>query len=128
MGADLVGYVASGLVLATFTARSMRTLRILAMLSNVTFICYGIIDSIIPVLCLHTIMLPLNIIRLVQLIAYGKRSRPGLWQICFHGWADWPIQKDRQRSAFETDNGRSALVRGTVSDGADQLCVYDTHT
>jgi uncharacterized protein YjiS (DUF1127 family) len=81
MGADLVGYLASGLVLLTFTAKSMLTLRILAILSNFTFICYGVIDSIIPVLCLHTILLPLNITRLIQLLGYGQSSRPGLrWE------------------------------------------------
>jgi hypothetical protein len=32
MGPDLVGYVASGLVLLTFTPKSMLTLRILAIL------------------------------------------------------------------------------------------------
>lgn len=69
MGPDLVGYVASGLVLLTFTAKSMLTLRILAILSNFAFIFYGIVDSIVPVLCLHAILLPLNIIRLAQLLA-----------------------------------------------------------
>ena len=34
MGPDLVGYVASGLVFLIFTAKSMLTLRILAILSN----------------------------------------------------------------------------------------------
>jgi len=53
MSPDLIGYVASGLVLLTFTARSMLTLRILAIISNFAFIGYGIADSIIPVLCLH---------------------------------------------------------------------------
>ena len=74
MGPDLVGYVASGLVLLTFTAKSMLTLRILAILSNFAFICYGIIDSIVPVLCLHAILLPLNITRLAQLLA-GASAR-----------------------------------------------------
>jgi len=50
MGPDLVGYVASGLVFLIFTAKSMLTLRILAILSNFEFLCYGIIVSIIPVL------------------------------------------------------------------------------
>ena len=50
MGPDLVGYVASGLVLLTFTPKSMLTLRILAILNNCEFLCYGIIDFIIPVL------------------------------------------------------------------------------
>jgi uncharacterized protein YjiS (DUF1127 family) len=104
MGADLVGYVASGLVLATFTAQSMRTLRILAILSNVTFICYGLIDFIIPVLCLHTILLPLNIIRLVQLLAHGKSSRPSLW----------PIGEDRWRITPKTEGQEEHVRRPAV--------------
>jgi hypothetical protein len=84
MGPELVGYIASGLVLLTFTAKSMLTLRILAILSNFAFIFYGIIDSITTVLCLHAILLPLNITRLAQLLACRKRSRPGLWQIRSH--------------------------------------------
>jgi hypothetical protein len=68
-------------VLLTFAVNSMLTLRILAILSNVAFTSYGIIDSIIPVLCLHAILLPLNITRLAQLLV----SQPGLWQIRSHG-------------------------------------------
>jgi uncharacterized protein YjiS (DUF1127 family) len=77
MAPDLLGYVASGLVLLTFTAKNMLTLRILAIFSNFAFICYGIIDSIRPVLCLHAILLPLNLTRLVQLRADPKPSRSG---------------------------------------------------
>ena len=73
MDPDLIGYLASGLVLLTFTAKSMLTLRILAILSNFAFICYGIIGSIIPVLCLHLILLPLNVTRLAQLLPYCER-------------------------------------------------------
>ena len=73
MDPDLIGYLASGLVLLTFTAKNMLTLRILAILSNFAFICYGIIDSIIPVLCLHLILLPLNVTRLAQLLPYCER-------------------------------------------------------
>jgi hypothetical protein len=64
---ELVGYVASGLVLLTFTTKRMRPLRIVAILSNLAFIGYGILDDIVPVLGLHLILLPLNIFRLYQL-------------------------------------------------------------
>jgi hypothetical protein len=87
MGSDLVGYLASGLVLLTFTAKSMLALRILGILSNFAFISYGIIDAITPVLCLHAILLPLNIVRLAQILASGAapanrlsgRVPPGEW-------------------------------------------------
>lgn len=64
---ECVGYVASGLVLLTFTTKSMRPLRSLAILSNLAFIAYGVLDDIIPVVALHLILLPLNIFRLMQL-------------------------------------------------------------
>lgn len=115
MGIDLVGYVASALVLATFTAQSMLTLRILAILSNFTFICYGIIDSIIPVLCLHTILLPVNITRLFQLLGYGKSSRSGLWQIRSRGVsADWPIEEDHLGISSKTE-GQEEHTRRPVA-------------
>jgi uncharacterized protein YjiS (DUF1127 family) len=108
MGTDLVGYVASGLVLLTFTAKSMITLRILAILSNVAFVCYGVIDSIIPVLCLHTILLPVNIARLYQVLAYDKSSRPVLWQ---GSSADWPIAQDRWGGASKTEGREEHACR-----------------
>ena len=88
MDPDLIGYLASGLVLLTFTAKSMLTLRILAILSNFAFICYGIVDSIIPILCLHLILLPLNVTRLVQLLPYCVRPASGFLAHPFT-WLGW---------------------------------------
>ena len=73
---EIVGYAASGLVLLTFTTKHMRPLRLLAILSNIAFISYGILDDIAPVLSLHLILLPLNIFRLLQL----KHRRCYTWQ------------------------------------------------
>jgi hypothetical protein len=67
ISSEVVGYVASGLVLLTFTTKSMRPLRIIAILSNLAFIAYGMLDEIVPVLGLHLMLLPLNIFRLSQL-------------------------------------------------------------
>jgi hypothetical protein len=66
-GTDIVGYIASGLVLLTFTTKEMRSLRIMAILSNLAFIAYGLLDEILPVLALHVILFPLNVYRLAQL-------------------------------------------------------------
>ena len=89
MDPDLIGYLASGLVLLTFTAKSMLTLRILAILSNFAFICYGSIGSIIPVLCLDLILLPLNVTRLVQLLSYCVRPASGFLAhpLTWLGWS-----------------------------------------
>jgi CRP/FNR family transcriptional regulator, cyclic AMP receptor protein len=64
---DTVGYLAAGLVLATFCMRSMGTLRMAAIASNLAFIAYGYVGSLAPVLLLHVLLLPVNIYRLLQL-------------------------------------------------------------
>jgi len=63
---NVLGYAASSAVLATFCMKTMRPLRILAVGSNVLFACYGFLDGIYPVLILHIILFPINLMRLVQ--------------------------------------------------------------
>jgi CRP/FNR family transcriptional regulator, cyclic AMP receptor protein len=65
---ELSGYVASTLVLLTFMSRDMRLLRILAILSNIAFIIYGVLEWLPPVLILHAVLLPLNFVRLEELL------------------------------------------------------------
>jgi hypothetical protein len=74
---DALGYLAAGLVLATFCAKSMLRLRILAIGSNLAFLTYAIGAGLWPILLLHAVMLPLNLLRLRQVI--GELSpEPGL--------------------------------------------------
>src|SRR5580704_8841133 len=63
--ADWLGYAASLAVLATFLMRTMRPLRLVAILSNILFVAYGYIDHIQPVFLLHLTLLPINLWRLV---------------------------------------------------------------
>ena len=65
---DAIGYLASLLVLGSFVSVSMIPLRILAILSNVAFIIYGLQDHLAPVLTLHMALLPVNVCRLSQLV------------------------------------------------------------
>lgn len=65
MSPDLVGYIASGLVLLTFTAKNMLTLRILAILHS--FVMELLTP--LPQFWSYPILLPLNIARLTQLLA-----------------------------------------------------------
>lgn len=74
---DVVGYLAAGLVLATFCTRSMSTLRLMALASNVAFITYGYSANLIPVLILHAVLLPVNTYRLLQLFGLSLRPRAG---------------------------------------------------
>ena len=64
---DGIGFAAAGLVLTTFYMRSMIALRWVAIASNLAFIAYGYLENLPPVLLLHLLLLPLNILRLAQL-------------------------------------------------------------
>ncbi|HEX6720939.1 MAG TPA: hypothetical protein VF107_05190 [Burkholderiaceae bacterium] len=71
---ELLGYAAAGLVLATFSARSITTLRMLAIASNVLFVAYAAGTHLLPVLILHALLLPINLARLLQALAEKRRS------------------------------------------------------
>jgi hypothetical protein len=65
---NLLGYAASASVLATFCMNTMVPLRAVAICSNVLFAVFGALTHIYPVLILHLILLPVNIVRLVQVL------------------------------------------------------------
>jgi hypothetical protein len=68
MMTDLAGYIASTMVLLTFMTKDMRLLRILGIFSNIAFISYGVLAWLPPVLCLHLLLLPVNVLRLRSLL------------------------------------------------------------
>lgn len=70
---DLLGYAAAGLVLATFSFRSITALRSVAIVSNLLFIAYAAFAHLLPVLVLHALLLPLNLLRLRQDLALPER-------------------------------------------------------
>jgi hypothetical protein len=70
-----IGYLASLLVLATFSMRDMVSLRVVAIASNVAFIAYGALAGISPVLLLHVVLLPVNMLRLAESVRSALRCR-----------------------------------------------------
>jgi hypothetical protein len=69
------GYVASALVLATFSMKSMRPLRIPAIDSNIVLLLYALNMHLQPIFILHGILLPLNIL---QQLGDAVHRRPAL--------------------------------------------------
>jgi CRP/FNR family cyclic AMP-dependent transcriptional regulator len=66
-------WIAAALVFASFFMKTMIPLRVVAITSNVAFIAYallgikyGIFGRVYPILVLHSALLPLNAIRLLQ--------------------------------------------------------------
>jgi hypothetical protein len=70
---ELIGYLASSLVLATFCVRDMAALRAFAIASNLAFISYGYVAAVHPVLALHLLLLPTNVVRLWQLLRAPRK-------------------------------------------------------
>ena len=62
-----LGATASTLTLVSFSMKSMLPLRLFALASNFFFIAYGYLDSLLPVLVLHSCLLPLNVKRLLDI-------------------------------------------------------------
>ena len=63
----VLGVVAAALYLTSYSMKSMLPLRALAVASNVFFIAYGIVQSALPELVLHSVLLPLNASRLWEI-------------------------------------------------------------
>ena len=76
LASDVLGYSAAALVLITFVAQSMRSLRAIAIASNVAFIAYAWVAELPPVLVLHLVLLPLNAWRLWQASRTAATAAP----------------------------------------------------
>jgi hypothetical protein len=72
--ADPLGWLACGLMLATFSSVTARRLRLFAVAANLAFIAYGLTAHLPPVLALHLVLLPVNLVRLLQ--ASRRSGRP----------------------------------------------------
>jgi hypothetical protein len=70
---DLLGYAASASVLLSFCMSAMVPLRIVAIISNVLFAAFGALAHVHPVLLLHVVLLPVNVVRLAQVAQLSKR-------------------------------------------------------
>jgi hypothetical protein len=65
---EIAGYLAAVLVFLTFYMKTMVPLRIVGICSNCTFIVYAYLGGLYPVLILHLILLPLNGLRLREIL------------------------------------------------------------
>lgn len=70
---EIAGYLAAMLVFLTFYMKTMIPLRMIGICSNCMFILYGSLDGLYPVLVLHLILLPLNGLRLREMLRLTKQ-------------------------------------------------------
>lgn len=70
---EILGYAASGAVFATFWMQTLIALRAVAIVGNILFLSYGVYSDLGNIVLLHTALLPLNVIRLVQSIRLRRK-------------------------------------------------------
>lgn len=70
---DVAGYVAAVLVFLTFYMKTMIPLRLVGICSNCVFIIYAYFGTLYTVLILHIILLPLNLLRLREMLRLTKQ-------------------------------------------------------
>jgi hypothetical protein len=97
----LVGFLAAGLVIATLSMRTMIPLRIVGLASNVAFVTYGILFGSIPTVVLHSILFPLNIYRLYEMLRLIKQVEEASKGDMSLGWLK-PFMSERAITVGET--------------------------
>ena len=65
---DMVGYLGGGVTLWGMYRKTMIPLRLGAVAGNVGFMAFGFLAGSYPTLLLHTVLLPLNMLRAIQMI------------------------------------------------------------
>ncbi len=72
---QLPGYIGAAFVVASFLMKTMVPLRMMTILSNVCFIVYSYLEGQYPTLLLHMVLLPLNAVRIYQMMQLVRRVR-----------------------------------------------------
>jgi CRP/FNR family cyclic AMP-dependent transcriptional regulator len=124
--AEIFGYIASGLVLATFSMRTMIPLRIMGMLSNVSFITYAYFEDLFPVLILHAILLPLNAYRYFEVSRLVREIENAAKQPHdFHHLIPFMSKVSLSAGTTLFDKGDSADAMYILTDGRIRIPEFD---
>jgi CRP/FNR family transcriptional regulator, cyclic AMP receptor protein len=110
--AEIAGYLAALLVFLTFYMKTMIPLRIVGICSNCAFIVYAYLGGLYPVLILHLILLPLNTLRLREMLRLTKQVREAAQSDLKMEWLK-PFTSSRRISAgdilFRNGDAASAM-------------------
>ncbi|HTN49077.1 MAG TPA: Crp/Fnr family transcriptional regulator [Burkholderiaceae bacterium] len=109
---DLVGYSAATASFVAFSAKTMIPLRVAAICSNVLFISFGLLSGFWPSALLHTLLLPLNIHRLLAMRRLVRRVAAAAHADFFE--AEWLRPYMRPMSFTK---GQPIFAKGEASHG-----------
>lgn len=120
---EAVGYGGSALTIASYSMRTIIPLRIASILSSVLLIAYGLLIQSWPMLVMEFVILPLNLIRLWQVLALLQQVEQAAETDEFS--AEWlrPFSRQRRYRAGEVvfKAGDEADYLLTLKDGRFEL-------
>lgn len=67
---EILGYVASGFVVASLTMSSVLKLRVLSLIGSTTFLVYGLLIDSIPVAITNGVIMVINVVFLYRLLSH----------------------------------------------------------
>ena len=73
---EALGFLAALLTLLAFAQRRMLPMRVAALGANLFFISYGVLGGYYPVLALHLVLLPMNLVRFFGEWLRERERRP----------------------------------------------------
>ncbi|HZD91022.1 MAG TPA: cyclic nucleotide-binding domain-containing protein [Pseudolabrys sp.] len=73
--AQVIGYAAAGLGILMFAMQTMIPLRVTAIAHNLGQIAFGLLTGVYPMVIQHTILLPLNAYRLIEMLNLIKHVK-----------------------------------------------------
>jgi hypothetical protein len=74
---ESLGWIASGLTIATYAMNTMLLLRVLAIVSSLFFLAYGGLLGLWPLVAMEATLLPINLYRLWQLLSLRRKVARG---------------------------------------------------
>jgi hypothetical protein len=106
---NVLGFFGIAFCIASFLVKSMVHLRALAIVSNVCFLGYGVVESLLPSLVLNAFLLPLNARRLWEIDHVSKEIARATQTSPVSEW----LLPHMKRRAFKA--GEELLRKGEVS-------------
>ena len=73
--ANMMALMGATFFVATLLVRTIVPLRVIGIISNVFFIVYGALAGVVPTFLLYLLSLPINVIRLRQMLTLVKKAR-----------------------------------------------------
>jgi hypothetical protein len=107
---EALGWLAALCTLLTFACRDARRLRLLALAANASFIAYGLLASLWPVLALHLALVPINALRLLEVQRMASRKIGSEANQVGFG-EDRVVQKQRRHGCAKAEPGSGATRR-----------------